>query len=109
MFKTPLKDAKTSKKKIPIAKATDEIKKAFNDDKLDVIYLSEWTIASHKDKANHLNMGVYDYYVMFDVLKAKAKSIRNGSKDNHIVAIHEYRNKKYKVVLKKTDVLEIYI
>lgn len=109
MFKTPLKDAKTSKKRISIAKATDEIKKAFNDDKLDQIYLSEWTIASHKDKANHLNMSVYDYYIMFDVLKRKAKSIRGGSKDNHIVAIYEYRNKKYKVVLKKTNVLEIYI
>lgn len=46
---------------------------------------------------------------MFDVLRGKAKSIRNGSKDKHIVAVYEYRNKKYKIVLKKTDVLEIYI
>lgn len=105
MFKTPLKDAKTSKKRINIAKATDEIKKAFNDDKLDEIYLSERTIASHK---HHKNITVFDYYLLMSILRKKALKIKQSDKEEHLISYY-YLNRYYRVVLKKTKENEIYI
>lgn len=63
---------------------------------------------STKYTASQVSEGM-NFLAMAGFKTKEINSSIGGSKDNHIVAIYEYANKKYKVVLKKTDVLEIYI
>ncbi|CZE48193.1 hypothetical protein [Campylobacter geochelonis] len=105
MYKTDLETAKNSKKKIIIAKANKEIKDALNDDTIENIYLSEWTIASHK---HHDNITAFDYFLLHDILKRKAITIKHSQKENHIIGYY-YRGIYYKIVFKKTSNKEIFI
>lgn len=105
MYQTDIQTAKNSKNKVLIAKASEDIKESFGDKEILNIYLSEWTIASHK---HHQNITAFDYYLLHDILKRKATSIKKSKKDNLIFGYY-YLGLFYRVVLKKTSKKEIFI
>ena len=105
-FKEPLKNNNKLSGRIKLTNTPSSIKTAFNNKNLDEIYLSHQTILTHK---KHTNITAWDYFVLKRLLNKNIKKIKQSGKEKHVVAICRYLGKGYKIVLKQTNINEIYI
>ncbi|MDA3049293.1 hypothetical protein OFO03_05170 [Campylobacter sp. JMF_02 ED1] len=105
-FKEPLKNSNKLSGRIKLTNAPSSIKAAFNNENLDEIYLSHQTILTHR---KHTNITAWDYFFLKKLLNKNIKKIKQSGKEKHIVVICRHLNEGYKIILKQTNINEIYI
>lgn len=106
-FQTSTDIGKKSKSQLKIGTATAEIKKVFDDKNINEIYLSEYTIATHK---HHKNITEFDYFILKKLLKKQFdRFFKSKTAKNHYGFIYTNNKTGYKVILKKTNKNEIFV